>query len=257
MKTKTKNSIGSIVGLLVMMFVSTADAAVRTWDGLGTSANWRQVANWGGTSWPVTGDDVVFAGTNRPAPSNNNTEIQLPSLGSITFASTASSFSLLGAYAIGLTGSVVNNSTNTQTFNTMGLKLMTNNTFNTAAGNITINASIIGSGGLTKSGAYTLTLTNQNTYTGATVVQAGTLSISKASLAVSNDVRITSGAILNLNFSGTNTISGFYIDDVQQAGGTWGAPGSGAEHETPFLSGAGQLQLLVERRLSLYMITSL
>jgi hypothetical protein len=88
-------------------------------------------------------------------------------------------------------------------------------------------------------------------------VQAGTLSISKASLAVSNDVRITSGAILNLNFSGTNTISGFYIDDVQQAGGTWGAPGSGAEHETPFLSGAGQLQLLVERRLSLYMITSL
>ena len=243
MKTKTKNSIGSIVGLLVMMFVSTADAAVRTWDGLGTSANWRQVANWGGTSWPVTGDDVVFAGTNRPAPSNNNTEIQLPSLGSITFASTASSFSLLGAYAIGLTGSVVNNSTNTQTFNTMGLKLMTNNTFNTAAGNITINASIIGSGGLTKSGAYTLTLTNQNTYTGATVVQAGTLSISKASLAVSNDVRITSGAILNLNFSGTNTISGFYIDGVQQAGGTWGAPGSGAEHESSLLAGVGLIQV--------------
>jgi autotransporter-associated beta strand protein len=50
-------------------------------------------------------------------------------------------------------------------------------TIDAAQGNINISADIGGSGTLTKTGAYTLTLTGANTYSGATIINAGTLRI--------------------------------------------------------------------------------
>jgi len=100
-------------------------------------------------------------------------------------------------------------------------------------------------GGLTKSGLGTLTLTGANTYTGDTVVSAGTLSLSTNYLADAADVRLTTGAVLDLTFAvGTpDTVDELYIDGVQQATGVWGAVGSGAAHESALITGTGRLNV--------------
>ena len=115
-------------------------------------------------------------------------------------------------------------------------------------GNLTIHSWVTGTsgqaGGITKTGNGTLTLTNPgNDYTGHTVVNAGTLRFNHPTLANASDVRITSGAFLNLNFSGTDTVRSLYINGSKQAGGTWGAVGSGAQHQSPLITGTGFLQV--------------
>jgi|694.fasta_scaffold00916_22 autotransporter-associated beta strand protein len=90
-----------------------------------------------------------------------------------------------------------------------------------ATSDLTISAVISGSGGLTKSGTGTLTLSGNNTYTGATSISAGTLRASKtngsstatatfttSALSVSFNVSPPSGATTNFRFfQGTTTQS--------------------------------------------------
>ncbi|MEI8310047.1 MAG: autotransporter-associated beta strand repeat-containing protein, partial [Verrucomicrobiota bacterium] len=65
-----------------------------------------------------------------------------------------------------------------------------------------IGSVISGSGGLTKSGTGTLTLTGANTYTGATYVSSGTLIVgngtNNSSLGTSGDVFVAAGSLLDL-----------------------------------------------------------
>jgi len=98
-------------------------------------------------------------------------------------------------------------------------------------------------GGLTKLGVGTLTLGGANTYTGDTSVMAGTLSTTSAAmLADQAAVWIAAGAMMNLNFAGTDTIGGLYLNGVAQTEGTWGASGSGATYiNDTYFSGTGVL----------------
>ncbi len=48
---------------LSFLFVSTASAAVRTWDGGGGDNNWSTCANWAADTCPGTGDSVTFDST--------------------------------------------------------------------------------------------------------------------------------------------------------------------------------------------------
>ncbi|MEI6503029.1 MAG: FAD-dependent oxidoreductase, partial [Armatimonadota bacterium] len=97
-------------------------------------------------------------------------------------------------------------------------------------------------GGLTKKGAGTLTLTGANTYSGDTVVEEGTLALSSAYLADTADVKLAAtGAVLNLNTGATDTIRAFFIGGVGQFAGEWGPTGSGAEHESGLITGTGRL----------------
>ncbi|HMP07858.1 MAG TPA: autotransporter-associated beta strand repeat-containing protein [Lacipirellulaceae bacterium] len=98
-------------------------------------------------------------------------------------------------------------------------------------------------GGLTKAGPGTLALTVAGSYTGDTIVDAGTLRLGTASLANSADVRLSSGALLDLNFAGTDVIRSLYIDGESQAAGIWGAVGSGAEFTSSLLAGTGLLNV--------------
>ena len=88
-----------------------------------------------------------------------------------------------------------------------------------------------------------MTLTRNNSYTGDTVINVGTLSIQNAYLADLSDVRMTSGSSFNLDFSGTDTVNSLFIDGVAQATGTWGANGSGATNQSSLITGSGFLEV--------------
>jgi len=125
-----------------------------------------------------------------------------------------------------------------------GVQLNANLTAAVTAGTFTISGVVSGAGGLVKTGAGTLALTNANTYTGNTIVQVGTLRTNGQYFADSADLFVSSGTTLQLNFTGSpDVIDSFFINGVWQTIGTWGAIGSGAQFTSSLLSGTGMLQV--------------
>lgn len=122
-------------------------------------------------------------------------------------------------------------------------------------GNVTLgaNTTLTGAGGLTKLGAGTLTIPNP-AYAGSTTVTAGKVALGAAN--ANNDassVSIATGAVLELNFAGTDTVDKLFLNGVQQAAGTYtSAHASGAFAGTGSLvvttSGAPLLTALEEWR---------
>ena len=126
----------------------------------------------------------------------------------------------------------------------------------------------LSNGGLIKDGPSTLILSGVNIYGGGTTVSTGTLEVQKDGGLGSGNVAVASGATLRLtagtantyinsaatltlngasplvklDFTGTpNSISALRFGAVQQANGTWGAIGSGANHESALFTGTGML----------------
>jgi autotransporter-associated beta strand protein len=166
-----------------------------TWTGTAGDGNWSSAGNW--DSAPVNGSNLIFAGTaTSPSPTNDS---DLTSIGSITFDTSASAFTLAGTGGganVNIAGGITNNSTNTQTVN-LGLTLTAAQQFNSANGSLAVNGAIAtggnaltvlgpsavnlggaisGTGSLSKSGTGTLTVAGNNTYGGGTTVNdTGTL----------------------------------------------------------------------------------
>lgn len=111
-------------------------------------------------------------------------------------------------------------------------------TFDTAGNLIVLSGSLSGNGGLTVTGPGTLDLAGTNNYTGDTIVNAGsTLQLDVAGTSPSK-LRLATGALLNLNFSGTYVAPGLFTNGVALPSGVYNAgnlPG--------FLSGTGNLQV--------------
>ncbi|MBU6326525.1 MAG: autotransporter-associated beta strand repeat-containing protein [Verrucomicrobia bacterium] len=108
---------------------------------------------------------------------------------------------------------------------------------------VVIEDSTSSGGDFIKEGSGTLDLTQMNTYTGDTIVKAGTLQMENAYLANDAAVRLFTGGKLNLNTGATDTIGALYFDGVLQAPGTWGGTGSGADNinTTYFAANSGKL----------------
>ena len=146
----------------------------RTWDGQkddGTAsadANWTTKENWAGDVAPQVGDSLVFPETAQSKTNTNN----------ITANTTFNSLTLSGGgYTIG--GNA--------------LKVVSGVTDSHASGANTVSLATGGTGGLTKNGAATLSLSGNNTYSGTTTVSAGTLQISGGQL--QSPVTVSGGAL--------------------------------------------------------------
>ena len=84
-------------------------------------------------------------------------------------------------------------------------------------------------------------LDGANTYTGSTTVTAGKLTLKSPYLGNSSSVVIGTGSVLNLDYTGTDTVGALSLGGSSQADGVYGALGSGAAHETAFITGNGRL----------------
>ena len=124
---------------------------------------------------------------------------------------------------------------------------------NTAGSDITIAQALLdfttpSGGGLTKSGSGTLTLTGNNSYTGTTTVTEGTLSLgngtSNTNLSDLSTVNIASGAIVNLNFTGTDMVGKLIIDGNTLPSGVYDGSLATPEPYRSYFTGAGSLTVL-------------
>ena len=197
-----------------LLLARPLEAVTYTWDGGGFNNNISTAQNWVGDLAPTSNSDIIWAGT-------INLSVNVDFGGSFrtfTFDNTADAFVLSGA-AVSLSNGATNNSANAQTIN-VPLTMMGAQTLNAAtadfviggttlanggflltvdgANNTSIGNVISGSGGLTKTGAGTLTLSGANTYSGATNVSAGTLT-----LATSSGSALGSVASITVNSGGT------------------------------------------------------
>ena len=131
--------------------VSATTMKTMIWTGGEANANWSTAANWGGAA-PVAGCDLVFDGST--GLNNNNDLAAGTQFGNLTFNAGAGAF-ILNGNSLTLTGTIANNSANTQT----------------------INLSLGGTDGLAKTGAGMVILSSANSFTGGTLVTGGTLQV--------------------------------------------------------------------------------
>lgn len=124
--------------------------------------------------------------------------------------------------------------------------ILTSNALAANAVNITGGISSTGVYGITKVGSGNAILSGVNSYTGDTTVSQGMLSITDDYLADAAAVWLATGSAFDLSFVGIDTIAALYFDAVSQAPGTWGAIGSGANHESSLITGSGMLFVVPE-----------
>jgi autotransporter-associated beta strand protein len=109
----------------------------------------------------------------------------------------------------------------------------------TGTGNLTMTGAVTGNGGLTMAGTGVLSLAGGSSYRGNTTVQSGTLRLANPN--TGNDksvISIAAGAVLNLDFTATDTIGALVIDGTPQPDGLYDAANTAG-----FITGAGSLRV--------------
>jgi autotransporter-associated beta strand protein len=90
--------------------------------------------------------------------------------------------------------------------------------------NATLDVPVDGPGGLGKDGAGILTLAGAGTYAGDTIVLKGTLSVkADSSFDDGSTVEVKPGAVLDLDFTGSDRVAGLILGGTAKAPGTYSA----------------------------------
>ena len=227
-------------------FTLKAGNGADTWNSAGTTAYWGgtgSAGNWiGANTPPISGDSLIFDVDNSAGASASDALIDNLTIGgtnswtfsNITFTANAPAYTIAPGTAGGqgpgtgftlgtaTAGTVINqNSGNTETIrDTIALGAANQTIALSAGGNLTLSGLVSGTGGITLTGTGTLTLTNgaAESYTGATVVNGGTLALfgpngGTSAIYKSSGLTINNGATVLV--SSDNALAG--------SGGTVGA----------------------------------
>ncbi len=174
MERFVESAVRSIAALVLVVFAYPVAGATLTWDGGGSDSFWASAANWSSNQAPAAGDSLVFAGTVRPATSNNIEGLQVQGL---TFSSTGSRFSIGGdAFTLGTGGIQLNTNQGAEILGlgTTGLTLSGSQTW---AGTATTGTLTVGSTIRFTTGNQTLTIGGAfNTFLNAPVLQPSPVS---------------------------------------------------------------------------------
>ena len=133
----------------------------------------------------------------------------------------------------------LNGGTLDMTSHAIGLGSQTVSVFTAQSGTL-LNLSQFNNGApLVKTGSGTLTLSGTNTYTGATLVNNGTLRLTGAAcLPPTAELYLITGSTVQLDYAGALPVHALYIDGIRKMGSLYG------QNNLPaFLSGTGYLQL--------------
>jgi len=178
--------MGVVLAMACAATVVPSHATEFTWTGGGATGNWSEGSNWGPTSFfpPFPnrdGHDLFFNLANRLS-STNDVAAPTVTYRSIQFLPAGGSAVGAGAYTIsgtslGVSGTLANSSTNTQTFTVTSLNTAgpTATNVSVTGAPIVLNTILTGTGGIAKTGGGQLSILRSPTMTGATAVSAGTL----------------------------------------------------------------------------------
>ena len=108
----------------------------------------------------------------------------------------------------------------------------------------TRSRAIVGTGGLIKAGANTLTFTGTNSFTGPTTVMAGTLAFGCSYALGGGDLSISNGATVSLNYAGTRQVASLTLGGVPMPGGTYGSADSPAGTPDTHFTGTGTVAVI-------------
>jgi T5SS/PEP-CTERM-associated repeat protein len=194
----------------------------RAWDGGGANNDWATDNNWDLNVEPLNNGtaNLVFAGNVRLTPSVDTAW----SVASITFNNTAGAFTITGPQGVTIAaGGIVNNDTQTQTI-TAAITLSANESFNAAAGDLSISNVALA--------AHTLTLTGANDIALAGASGTGTIDKNNAGTLDITGALGTGGVTLDANTGMTNITVSEKLAALNIANGatvtlTATAPGAG------------------------------
>jgi T5SS/PEP-CTERM-associated repeat protein/autotransporter-associated beta strand protein len=264
--TSGHSFVGSFIGFEANVSVVFVDGANSTWN-LGSSG---LVLGYNGLGILTISDNGTvaagsleldhFSGSEGLVNLNSNGTLEVGGTNGISAGNGTATFNW-GGGVIQVTGSDLTTGLNATLVTDTAPSMLDTNGLNA-----TWSGMLSGNGALDKIGVGTFTLNGTNTYAGGTDVSAGTLVITSfssagagnvsvadganltletnAALAATTSLILVDGAQVELDFSGTDTISMFYLDGSAQAFGTWGGTGSGAQYIDPALfSGSGVLDV--------------
>jgi len=189
---------------------SPAQAGNDTWVG-NTSVNWAD-SNWtGADNPPLAGDSLYFGLAGSAGAVLNNNLAAGTSFAGLTFNAGASAFTL-GGNQIATTAALSDNAVNPEIINLPVVLGAASHSFNVVSGGSLLVGGVISDGGngygITLPGEGTVTLTNASTFSGATTINAGTLTLDFNDGGLTNNIINTNstlalgGGVLNFLVNG-------------------------------------------------------
>ncbi|EEF61857.1 beta strand repeat-containing protein [Pedosphaera parvula] len=205
-------------------------------------------------------DPNIFNGASAPVTISSGGVFDVNGQPSTTFNRL-----ILSGNGIGGTGALINSAASTSPTLTTPITLAADTTVG-GAGNMILPAIIGGNASLVYAGSGVLLVQGINAYSGATIINSGT--VEAAAGAIPGNVVIAGTGVLqidtvtsmssvasltlpgspsantvNLNFAGTQTIGLLVIGTTSQPPGTYGAVGSGAANTSAIFTGPGILNV--------------
>ncbi len=233
--------------------ISLAVTATEVWNGGGSDQKWSTNPNWVvGWAPEMSGDSLIFAGTVGTSPDMDNSY----SVTGLTFSNNAASFTIGSTTSSTLTlaGGITNNSANAQILN-VPITLSAAQTFNAAAGNLTLGQGVnkggnlvtvtgtantmmggsdSGSGSLFKQGGGSLVISSNSTwdsaqatsggFSGPLIAQSGTLAFKNGSTNTVAGELVIGGVVAN---GGAGNNARIVVDNATLNISTWLSVGRG------------------------------